>query len=720
MATPANQAITALRRLRSQGDIWVAVGLFGLLIIMVVPLPTPVMDMLLAMSVSLSILTMLITFYVAEPVHFSVFPTILLITTLFRLSLNVATTRLILLHGSEGPGAAGNIIMAFGKVVVGGNVAVGLVVFTILVIINFMVITKGAGRIAEVSARFTLDAMPGKQMAVDAELNAGLIDEATARTRRSAISREADFFGSMDGASKFIRGDAIAGILITLVNIVGGIFIGVVQMGVPFTTAVQNYTVLTIGDGLVGQVPALIVSTAAGMLVTRVPDEDAQQLHSQLGRQLLGSPRAMGMMSLAVLGFTAIPGLRIPFLLVGGVAGVAAWRLSKRQKLAEAPEDAAVVEERREPDLREMLHVEPLAIELGMELVALVEERKGGTLVERIQRIRKQFAQDQGLVVPAVHLRDNLRLDAGEYRVLLRGEVIGQGRVIPRQCLAIDPGDTKGPLRGVRTKDPVFDLDAVWIPETARLRAQAKGYTVVDIPTVLTTHLTELLRQYGYELFGRQELADVLERASQSHPRLVEELVPDVLSRGAVLRVFRNLLREGVSVRDSQSILEALAEHSARSRDPDVLTELVRQRLARHITHRFASPEGVLRYLALAPDAEKLVSQSLQAMDDGTTKLVMDPQLAQLLLQRLGQIIDRHRGAEDLVLLCPPLARGPFRRLSEKLYPRVPVLSPGELLPTVRLDRVGLISLEQQPEPPSPAQPRRSRRARPRPQRRRS
>ncbi len=715
MPASPNHLDTFLQRLRSQGDIGVAAGIFGLLAIMVVPLPTAIMDMLLALSLSLSILAMLVTFYVTKPVQFSVFPTILLITTLFRLSLNVATTRLILLHGAEGPQAAGSIIQAFGNVVVGGNVAVGLVVFIILVIINFMVITKGAGRIAEVSARFTLDAMPGKQMAVDAELNAGLIDESAARTRRSEIAREADFFGSMDGASKFIRGDAIAGILITLVNILGGIFIGVVQNDLDFVTAISIYTVLTIGDGLVGQVPALIVSTAAGMLVTRVPDEKGEQLHVQLGQQLFGSPRALTMLAVAVLGFVAIPGLRIPFLLIALIAGGVAWRLKKEQAKPDKPDaeqQASAQQGPAEPDLNQMLHVEPLTIELGVDLVALVEERKGGTLVERIQRIRQQFATEDGLIVPAVHLRDNLKLDGGEYHVLLRGEIIGQGKAVPRQCLAIDPGDTKGPIRGIPTKDPVFGLDALWIPETSRLRASAKGYTVVDVPTIVTTHLQELLRQHGHELFGRQELADVLDRSSRLSPRLVEDLIPDVLTRGSVLRVFRNLLREGVSIRDSQSILEAMAEHAPRSRDPNVLTELVRQRLARHISHRFTGAEGALRYISLAPDAEEVVTRSLQASEDGTTRLIMDPRIAQTLLTRLGELVASQRGADDVVLLAPPLVRGPFRRLSEKLFPRVAVLSPGELLPTIRLERVGQLTLE---KPASPArQGRASRRGRPR------
>ncbi|MFH1466004.1 MAG: flagellar biosynthesis protein FlhA [Pseudomonadota bacterium] len=703
MQPAPNPILDALSRLRNQGDIWVAAGIFGLLAIMIVPLPTVLLDMLLALSISLSILIMLVTFYVTQPVQFSVFPTLLLVTTLFRLSLNVATTRLILLHGAEGPQAAGQIIQSFGRVVVGGNVAVGLVVFVILVIINFMVITKGAGRIAEVSARFTLDAMPGKQMAVDAELNAGLIDEHAARARRAAITREADFFGSMDGASKFIRGDAIAGILITLINILGGIFIGVVQNHLDFGTAVSNYTVLTIGDGLVGQVPALIISTAAGMLVTRVPDEKGEQLHTQLGAQLFSSHRALGMLSASVIGFLIIPGLRVPFSLVAAGAGYAAWRGSRRAKLAgkdragAGAEGTAPTRAEAEPDLREMLAVEPMTIELGVDLVALVEERKGGTLVERIQRIRQQFATDDGLVVPAVHLRDNLKLDGGEYRVLLRGESIGGGKVVPRQCLAIDPGDTKGPIRGIPTKDPVFGLDAWWIPEAMRLKASAKGYTVVDIPTILTTHLQELLRQHGHELFGRQELADVLERAGQVSPRLVEELIPDVLPRGTVLRVFRNLLREGISIRDSVGILEALAEHAPRSRDPHMLTELVRQRLARHISHRFTNAAGMLRYVSLAPDAEEILTRSLQATEDGTTRLVMDPSIAQVLLTRLGELVHEQRGADDVVLLAPPLVRGPFRRLSEKLFPRIPVLSPGELLPTVRLERVGLLGLEEGP-----------------------
>ena len=702
--TAQNPAIEILNRLRNQGDIWVAAGIFGLLAIMIVPLPTVLMDLLLALSISISILTMLVTFYVTKPVQFSVFPTILLVTTLFRLSLNVATTRLILLHGAEGPQAAGHIIQAFGKVVVGGNVAVGLVVFVILVIINFMVITKGAGRIAEVSARFTLDAMPGKQMAVDAELNAGLIDEHTARTRRATITREADFYGSMDGASKFIRGDAIAGILITLVNILGGIFIGVVQNHLDFGTAVSYYTVLTIGDGLVAQVPALIVSTAAGMLVTRVPDESGQHLHTQLGQQLFSSHRALAMLSASVLGFTIIPGLRIPFFLVALASGYAAWRGSRAARTARRDAGGTTAEgapaqarPEAEPDLRDMLTVEPLTIELGVDLVALVEERKGGTLVERIQRIRQQFATDDGLIVPAVHLRDNLRLEGGEYRVLLRGEAIGSGKVVPRQCLAIDPGDTKGPIRGIPTKDPVYNLDAWWIPEAMRLKATAKGYTVVDIPTILTTHLTELLRQHGHELFGRQELADVLERAGQVSPRLVEELIPDVLPRGTVLRVFRNLLREGISVRDSVSILEALAEHAPRSRDPHMLTELVRQRLARHISRRFTDAAGILRYVALAPDAEEVLTRSLQAGEDGTARLVMDPAIAQILIARLGELSEDRHTSDGVVLLAPPLVRGPFRRLSEKLFPRIPVLSPGELLPTVRLERVGLLGLEEGP-----------------------
>ncbi len=690
-------------RLRDQGDLYVAAMLMAFLAIMIFPLPPAAMDLLLALSISGSLLIFLVTIYVVDPVEFSVFPTILLGATLFRLSLNVASTRLILLSGSSGPDSAGTVIRTFGKVVVGGNYVVGFVVFAILVIINFVVITKGAGRIAEVAARFTLDAMPGKQMAVDAELNSGLIDEAQARRRREEIAREADFYGAMDGASKFVRGDAIAGILITLINIVGGIVIGVSQAGMSLADALENYTVLTIGDGLVSQIPALIISAAAGLLVTRVPDPDERALKDQLGGQLFAGHRPLAVLSGALLGFLLIPGLRLPFFLASVGIGLRAWASYRRER--EQARKAAAEARKPPPDahapdapVEALLRVDPLSIELGVDLIGLVDERRGGTLVERVQRIRRQMAEDLGLIVPPVHLRDNLRLQGGEYRILLRGEEIGRGRVVPRQYLAIDPGDARGKLRGMATKDPVFGLDAVWIPDGERLRAQQLGYTVVDVPTVVTTHLTELLHTHGHELFGRAQLAQVLEQVSADNPRLVEELVPDPLPRSTVLRVFRNLLREGVSVRDAQTILEAMADHAHRVRDPDVLTEFVRQRLARHITHRYAAEDGVIRYIGLEPDAEDALSSGLHSGEGGSVSLSLAPDIARRLLTGIRDAAESWQGPGEVVLLCPPLVRGPLRRLTEKIAPRVPVLSPAELLPDVRLERVASVGLRRDGE----------------------
>lgn len=710
MATSAAENQGIIARLRAQGDIVTACALMAFMVIMVVPMPPLAMDMFLALSITISILVLLVTFYVNNPVQFSIFPTLLLATTLFRLSLNVATTRLILMGGHGGGDAAGSIIQTFGHVVVGGNYVVGLVVFSILVVINFVVITKGAGRVAEVAARFTLDAMPGKQMAIDAELNAGHIDEPTARRRRDAIMREADFYGAMDGASKFIRGDAIAGILITLINIVGGIIIGVVQNGLDLSTALENYTVLTIGDGLVGQIPALVISAAAGMLVTRVPDNDEQGLHGQFGAQLFSSPRALMMLSASLFLFVLIPGLRLPFFILGGIVGVAAWQNRHNESYiggsgsdgkSAVGADGQPVEgggADEEPDeestLEGLMSVEALAIELGVDLIQLVDESKGGNLVERISRIRRQMVQDLGLIVPSVHLRDNLRLDGGEYRVVLRGEEVGRGRVVPRQHLAINPGDAEPNLSGLKCIDPVFGLEALWIIDKNKLDAQAKGYTVVDVPTVLTTHLTEILHQYGHELFSRNQLHNMLERVGEENPKLVEELIPDQLPRSSVLRVFRNLLREGVSVRDGTTILEALAEHAPRIKDANSLTEFVRQRLARHLTHRYATSDNILNYIALAPDTEEVIARSLHTSESGSISLALDPESARRLLTGLRDAAEAWNGEGDVVVLCPPLARGPLRMLSGKVIPRVAIVSAAELLPTIRLQRVATVSLE--------------------------
>jgi flagellar biosynthesis protein FlhA len=488
-----------------------------------------------------------------------------------------------------------------------------------------------------------------------------------------------------------------------LINIIGGIVIGIVQNDMSLTMALENYTVLTIGDGLLSQIPALVISSAAGMLVTRVPDEFDTKLHEQLSNQLLGTTRPLTMLTVALLGFMLMPGLRFPFLLVAALSGLATYRGVERDKEAKRRAVRAAEAEAMgvDPDapspseipVEQLLRVEPLSFELGVDLIHLVDERKGGNLVERIQRIRRQMAEDMGMLVPSVHIRDNLRLSGGQYRILLRGEEIAKGKVVPRQHLAIDPGDAKGELKGIKVKDPVFGLNASWIPESGRMRAQRNGFTVVDVPTVLTTHLTELLHQHGHELFGRHELGGVLDRLQEQNPRLVEELIPDPLTRGSVLRVFRNLLREGVSIRDAQTILEALADHAHRIQDPDALTEFVRQRMARHLTHRYSDDNGVIHYVGLARDAEEAISKALHGGERGAVTLTLEPADARQLLVKLRDASDAWRGDSDIVVLCPPLARGPLRRLTEKVVPRLTIVSPVELLPTARLERVAVISL---------------------------
>jgi flagellar biosynthesis protein FlhA len=691
LAAPSPQPRNLIDRIRDQGDFLLAGGVFGLMAIMIVPLPTAILDLLLAVSITASLLLFLSVLYVKKPVELSVFPTVILVMTVFRLALNVATTRLILLNGAQGSDAAGRIVEAFGHFVIGGNAIVGLVVFTILIVINFVVITKGAGRVAEVAARFTLDAMPGKQMAIDAELNSGAIDEKTARTKRAEIAREADFYGSMDGASKFVRGDAVAGIVILLVNAIGGALIGVLQQGMPLVEAIQVYTLLTIGDGLVSQVPALLLSMAAGLLVTRVTDTDERPLHHQVSGQLFAQPRVLTLLVVALACFAFIPGLRIPFLvLAGSIFWLSRAMAAEADTKPKSQDEPSVPTEARPEDL---LPIEPLTVEVGLDLLYLVDDRSSGEFIQRIQRIRNQFAQDLGVILPPVHIRDNLRLDGGEYSIMLRGDEIGRGKAYGRQHLALDPGGTTGALKGIRTTDPVFNLPAYWIPDNMVIKAQAMGYTVVDVPTVLTTHFVELMHAHAHELFDGVQLSKSLERVSRDNPKLVDDLIPDPLSRQATLRIFRSLIREGVSVRDAQTILEAAGEYAGRTRDPDVLTEFVRQRLARHITKRFADPEGVLHYIGFASDAEDALLRGLQTSEGAAPSLALDPDVARRMFARVRELVDGYSGAGQPVVLCPPLVRGALRRMFERALPRVVVLSSAELLPTVQLERFGLIDL---------------------------
>ena len=697
MATKRGQGGLGALLVSGSKEVVIAVALVGTMGLLIVPLNPAVLDFLLACSIALSLVVFLVSFYVKEPMEFSVFPTLLLIATVFRLALNISSTRLILSNGNSGTRAAGNIIETFGNFVTGGNVAVGLVIFLILIIINFVVVTKGAGRIAEVAARFTLDAMPGKQMAIDADLNAGLVDEDTARTRRAHVALEADFHGAMDGASKFIRGDAIAGILITGINLVGGLFIGVVQFKLSAADAAQTYSVLTIGDGLVSQVPALIISVSAGMLVTRVSGK-GESLQDELGAQLLGSSRVLWVAAGIMVPFALIKGLTVPFLLIASavaVAAVVARRATRREEEA-AAENLPEGEEPGELD-DPLRPVEVLEMEVGFEIIQLVDERRGGELMQRIARLRRQFARSLGVVVPPIQVRDNMRLDPTSYTILLRGTEIASGELRPGYWLAIDPGGRRDqhPVPGIPGTEPAFGLPALWVKDDDKGRAERSGYTVVDPVTVLSTHLSEIIKNHAPEFLGRQEVQVMLDRVGKTHPRVVDDLVPTLLPLGGVLTVLRNLLREGVSVRDLLTILETLADYAPKSQDADFLTERARQSLGRQIAAQHADERGTIHYISLARPTEELIRGGIQRSPDGSpVQLVLDPLKAQELLRRLGSEIERHAAGQIMpVLLAAPTIRGAVRRLTERVLPHVAVLSPNELTDRTRLKRLGTVGI---------------------------
>lgn len=683
---------------RGNREVFVAVMLVGTLGLLIVPLPPAFLDFLLACSIALSLIVFLVSLYVKEPVEFSVFPVLLLISTVFRLSLNISSTRLILTGGESGVAAAGAIIETFGNFVTGGNFAVGLVIFIILIIINFVVVTKGAGRIAEVSARFTLDAMPGKQMAIDADLNAGLLDDAGARKRRQEVSLEADFHGAMDGASKFIRGDAIAGILVTAINLVGGLFIGVVQLGMTVAEAAETYSVLTIGDGLVSQVPALVISVAAGLLVTRVSDEGGESLQDELHDQLLNNPRVLWVAAGILLPFAAIDGLGVPFLFISGCIATMAWfggRAGAFDPAAAKAEAAAAAEKggSASDDEDSLPPVEVLEMEVGFDIIALVDERRGGELMGRIARLRRQFAKTLGVLVPPISVRDNLRLQAIEYAILLRGTEVARGELRPGHLLAIDPGGPHPTVPGIPGKEPAFGLDALWIKEMHQRDAEQAGYTVVDPATVLSTHLSEIVKNHAEEFLGRQELQYMLDRLAKTHPKVVDDLVPNLLPLGTVLQVLRSLLREQVSIRDLLTILEALADAAPRTSDPEQLSEFARRALGRQIASQHRDATGMIHYIALSRQTEDLIRSGLRT-DDGAAQLVIDPMRAQELLRRIGSEVERHAAAQVLpVILAAPAIRGAVRRLVERVLPQVAVLSPSELTDNTRLKRLGTVGV---------------------------
>ncbi|ROR34943.1 flagellar biosynthesis protein FlhA [Inmirania thermothiophila] len=678
MATSA--AVLSVRSLTRYG-LGAPLLLVMIMAMVVLPLPPLALDAFFTFNISLSLVVLLAAVYAQRPLDFAVFPTVLLMATLLRLALNVASTRVVLLRGHTGSDAAGRVIEAFGQFVVGGSYTVGLVVFVILVIINFVVVTRGAGRVSEVSARFTLDAMPGKQMAIDADLNAGLITQDEARARREEIAREADFYGAMDGASKFVRGDAIAGILILFINILGGVAVGTAQHGLPLGEAFRNYTLLTIGDGLVAQIPSLLLSTAAAIMVTRV--SAAQDLGSEVLRQVFSSPRVLGVTAGIVGVLGTIPGMpNLPFLTLAAVAGGAAWWMTRRAR-AEVVEEAEpeAPPHPREPELTwdDVQPVDPIGLEVGYRLIPLVDRTQGGQLMPRIKGVRKKLTQELGFLVPAVHIRDNLDLSPNAYRITLNGVPVGEAEVHPDRELAINPGQAHGRLQGLATKDPAFGLDAVWIEPAQREHAQTLGYTVVDAATVIATHLSQVLRTHAHELLGFEEVQHLLEVLGRKAPKLVEELVPRTLSMATVLRVLQNLLVEGVPIRDIRTICETLAEHGPRTQDPDALTGAVRVALGRAIVQGIVGGAAELRVATLDPALEQLVQQSLQVAGAGGGA-GLEPGLAEQIHRGVSEAAARiEASGQPPVLVVGGAVRAWLSRFLRPSIPGLHVLAYNEL-----------------------------------------
>ncbi|TBR09595.1 MAG: flagellar biosynthesis protein FlhA [Rugosibacter sp.] len=648
-----------------------------ILSMMVLPLPTFALDVFFTFNIAISIMVLLVAMYTMKPLDFAIFPTVLLVTTLLRLSLNVASTRVVLLQGHTGPDAAGKVIEAFGHFLVGGNYAVGIVVFIILTLINFIVITKGAGRIAEVSARFTLDAMPGKQMAIDADLNAGLIGEDEARQRRSTVALEADFYGSMDGASKFVRGDAVAGILILFINIIGGLVVGVLQHDMSPGDAAKVYTLLTIGDGLVAQIPALIISTAAGLVVTRVATE--QDIGQQLAAQLFGNPMVLGLTAgiLGILGL--IPGMpNLVFLMLAAVLGFVAWKKFNRpaatvKQTAAAQQAAAQPVESVEASWSDVVPVDVLGLEVGYRLIPLVDHGQDGELLKRIRGLRKKFAQEIGFLPASVHIRDNLELRPNVYRLTLKGVPIGEGEAFPGQYLAIDPGRVSGQLVGAPTKDPAFGLPAVWIDATLREQAHVFGYTVVDASTVVATHLNHVILSHATELLGRQETQALLDHLASESPKLVEDLVPKLLPLGVLQRVLQNLLEESVNIRDMRTIIEILAEQAPRTQDPLELTTQVRIALGRAIVQQIYSTGNEMQVMTLEPGLERILAQALQGGGDAGG---IEPGLADTLLRETAAAAQHQENLGlPAVLLVPGNLRWLLSRFLRRAVPQLKVIA---------------------------------------------
>jgi len=668
-----------------QSGLGIPIAVLALLGMVTIPMPPFLLDIFFTFNIALSLVVLALTLYAKRPLDFAIFPTIILLATLFRLSLNIASTRVILLEGHNGGAAAGHVIEAFGEFVIGGNLAVGLVIFAILVVINFVVITKGAGRVAEVSARFTLDSMPGKQMAIDADLNAGLITQEEAQTRRSDIAMEAEFYGSMDGASKFVRGDAIAGILILFINLIGGLSIGMVQHGLPFTEAGEVYTILTLGDGLVAQIPALLLSTATAIIVTRVTGADRKDMSEQMQEQMFATPQALGTAAgiIGVMGL--IPGMpNFAFLTFAGVAGGGAYLIYRRQKKSpDSDVDLSAIETEEEvkpADLSwdDVQNVDVLGLEVGYRLIPMVDQAQNGQLLDRVKGVRRKVSQELGFLVPPVHIRDNLDLKPNQYRIMLMGVPLGSGEVFPDKELAINPGQVFGEVAGIATKDPTFGLDAVWINPSDQDQAQALGYTVVDASTVVATHISQVIQDYAYDLFGHDETQQLLDKLKQNSPKLVEELVPDKLSLAVVVRVLQNLLREKVPIKDMRTILETLTEKATTIKDPNELTTFVRSALGRSIVQNIVGSEDELKVITLEPSLEQILLQATQGAPDG--QLAIEPGLAERLHTTLKEEAQKLEATgQSPVLLVAPQIRAQLARLFKYSLPELFILAYSEV-----------------------------------------
>lgn len=662
----------------------IPVAILALLAMVVVPLPPFLLDVFFTFNIALSLVVLMVTLYSKRPIEFSIFPTIILLTTLFRLSLNIASTRVILLEGHNGGAAAGYVIESFGEFVIGGNFAVGLVVFAILVVINFVVITKGAGRVAEVSARFTLDSMPGKQMAIDADLNAGLITQEQAQLRRQEIATEADFYGSMDGASKFVRGDAIAGIVILFINLLGGFAIGMGQHDMTFTDATHVYTILTLGDGLVAQIPSLLLSTATAIIVTRV-SSDKKDMSQQVQLQMFANPKALGMSATIVGILGLVPGMpNLAFLSFAAISGAGAYFIHKKQLETPPVEDLLneteneAEEQTSELTWDDVQAVDTLGLEVGYRLIPMVDQAQNGQLLERVKGVRRKVSQELGFLVPPVHIRDNLDLSPNHYKIMLLGVAAGEGEVFPDKELAINPGQVFGEVPGTPTKDPTFGLDAVWIALSDREQAQALGYTVVDSSTVVATHISQVIQDYASELLGYDETQKLLDKLKEASPKLVSELIPDKLPLSVVVKVLQNLLSEKVSIKDLRTILETLTENAARIQDPEMLTIQVRSALGRSIIQNIAGADSDLKVITLDPGLEQLLLQATQGSPEG--QLAIEPGLAERLHNTLKEESQKvEMDGQSAVLLVAPQIRAQLARLFKFSLPNLNILAYSEV-----------------------------------------